>query len=150
MLSTLAAAAAQVGGLNKPLDLSMGNPIFQALFPHAWLFTHCKRNPSCNPAFGSPRKHEAYASPYGEISSQIDEFLTCADWTRGVAQVRCNGCDYAIIPPVFVHYFPASYQFLSVTCKSRQDLAQVVDVKLDVVLAQSIDHPIESGVLAQR
>ena len=34
--------------------------------------------------------------------------------------------------------------------ESRQDLAQVVGVRLDVVRSKSIDHPIKSGVLSQR
>jgi hypothetical protein len=34
-----------------------------------------------------------YAEPTPDILARIDEFIACADWTMGVARIRCD--DYS-------------------------------------------------------
>ena len=47
----------------------------------------------------SRTSYEGYASPPADTLARVDEFLACADWTRGVARVKCTACDYSYFRP---------------------------------------------------
>ena len=47
----------------------------------------------------SRTSYEGYASPPADILARVDEFLTCSDWSRGVARVKCTACDYSYFRP---------------------------------------------------
>jgi hypothetical protein len=47
----------------------------------------------------SRTSYEGYASPPADTLARVDEFLTCSDWSRGVARVKCTACDYSYFRP---------------------------------------------------
>ena len=47
----------------------------------------------------SRTSYEGYAFPPADTLARVDEFLACADWTRGVARVKCTACDYSYFCP---------------------------------------------------
>ncbi|NNM68179.1 MAG: hypothetical protein HKM06_09235 [Spirochaetales bacterium] len=47
----------------------------------------------------SRTSYEGYASPPADTLARVDEFLTCSDWSRGVARVKCTACDHSYFRP---------------------------------------------------
>jgi predicted Zn-ribbon and HTH transcriptional regulator len=40
-----------------------------------------------------------YAESAPDILARIDEFISCADWSKGVARIRCDDCGYSFFRP---------------------------------------------------
>ena len=43
--------------------------------------------------------YEGYSQPGEETLGRVDTFLTCADWTKGLARIRCGDCGHSYFRP---------------------------------------------------
>ena len=40
-----------------------------------------------------------YANPPADILERVDQYIGCADWTKGVARIRCDDCGHSYFRP---------------------------------------------------
>ncbi|HPO79509.1 MAG TPA: transposase zinc-binding domain-containing protein, partial [Candidatus Hydrothermia bacterium] len=44
-------------------------------------------------------RYQGYASPSQTILDRLGQFTGCADWTKGVARIRCQDCGHSYFRP---------------------------------------------------
>ena len=78
---------------------------------------------------GSLTKFQAYASPSQVILDRLEQFTSCADWSKGVARIRCENCGHSYFRP-----FSCKVFHLCPSCDQKRTLLYAEYLADDLLL----------------
>jgi len=73
--------------------------------------------------------YQAYADPPGAIVDRLEKFTICADWSKGVARIRCEDCGYSYFRP-----FSCKVFHLCPSCDQKRTLLYAEYLVEDLLL----------------
>jgi len=74
-------------------------------------------------------QYQAYASPSETILDRLEQFTACADWTKGVARIRCEDCGHSYFRP-----FSCKVFHLCPSCDQKRTLLYAEYLAEDLLL----------------
>jgi len=78
---------------------------------------------------GSLTQYQAYASPPQVILDRLEQFTGCADWSKGVARIRCEDCGHSYFRP-----FSCKVFHLCPSCDQKRTLLYAEYLAEDLLL----------------
>jgi hypothetical protein len=78
---------------------------------------------------GSLTRYQAYASPSQTILDRLEQFTGCADWSKGVARIRCEDCGHSYFRP-----FSCKVFHLCPSCDQKRTLLYAEYLAEDLLL----------------
>ena len=74
-------------------------------------------------------RYQAYASPSQTILDRLEHFTDCADWSKGVARIRCEDCGHSYFRP-----FSCKVFHLCPSCDQKRTLLYAEYLSEDLLL----------------
>jgi hypothetical protein len=74
-------------------------------------------------------RYQAYASPSQTILDRLEQFTGCADWSKGVARIRCEDCGHSYFRP-----FSCKVFHLCPSCDQKRTLLYAEYLAEDLLL----------------
>nr|ADM26830.1 ISCR20 transposase [Escherichia coli] len=74
-------------------------------------------------------RYQAYASPSQTILDRLEHFTDCADWSKGVARIRCEDCGHSYFRP-----FSCKVFHLCPSCDQKRTLLYAEYLAEDLLL----------------
>ncbi len=78
---------------------------------------------------GSLTRYQAYVSPSQAILDRLKQFTGCADWSKGVARIRCEDCGHSYFRP-----FSCKVFHLCPSCDQKRALLYAEYLAEDLLL----------------
>jgi hypothetical protein len=74
-------------------------------------------------------RYQAYANPSQTILDRLEQFTGCADWSKGIARIRCPDCGYSYFRP-----FSCKVFHLCPSCDQKRTLLYAEYLSEDLLL----------------